>query len=187
MQSKTLSLFAIMSLMSEHLDKHPKDTKRLIGIDYQSLQQLIGRAELEKERLQSKKVRLISRGGGRKTSLSNQDQILLALTYLRQHPSFQYLGLTFGVSESTANDIFHAWMKILSSLLPPSLLEQFKNEDEYEEFRDDLSEIELIVDSSEQSRQRPTDKQEREKSYSGYKHNHTSKNFHNSAKSPRYH
>jgi hypothetical protein len=78
-------------------------------------------------------------------------------------------------------------MKILPSLLPPSLLEQFKHEDEYEEFLDDLSGIELIVDSSEQSRQRPTDKQEREKSYSGYKHNHTAKNFHNSAKSTRHH
>jgi Helix-turn-helix of DDE superfamily endonuclease len=175
-----------MSLLSKHIDKNPKDTKRLLGIDYQSLQQLIEQAEVEKEKLQSEKLRLISRGGGRKTSLSNRDQILLTLTYLRQHPSFQYLGLTFGVSESTANNIFHDWMKILSSLLPPSLLEQFKNEDEYEEFLDDLSEIELIVDSSEQSRQRPTEKEEREKSYSGYKHNHTSKNFHNSAKSPRH-
>jgi Helix-turn-helix of DDE superfamily endonuclease len=176
-----------MSLISEYIDKHPKDAKRLLGIDYKSLQQLIKRAEIEKEKLLSEKFRLISRGGGRKTSLSNRDQILLTLTYLRQHPSFQYLGLTFGVSESTANNIFHDWMKILSSLLPPSLLEQFKNEDEYEEFLDDLSEIELIVDSSEQSRQRPTGKEEREKFYSGYKHNHTSKNFHHSAKSPRHH
>jgi hypothetical protein len=176
-----------MSLLSEHIERNPKDTKRLLGIDYQSLQQLIEQAELEKEKLQAEKFRLISRGGGRKTSLSKRDQILLTLTYLRHHLSFQYLGLTFGVSESTAHNIFHDWMKILSSLLPPSLLEQFKHEDEYEEFLDDLSEIELIVDSSEQSRQRPTDKKEREKSYSGYKHNHTSKNFHNSAKSPRHH
>jgi hypothetical protein len=176
-----------MSLISEYIDKNSKETKRLLGIDYQSLQQLIKRAEIEKEKLLSEKFRLIARGGGRKTSLSNRDQILLTLTYLRQHPSFQYLGLTFGVSESTANNIFHDWMKILPFLLPPSLLEQFKNEDEYEEFLDDLSEIELIVDSSEQSRQRPTDKEEREKSYSGYKHNHTSKNFHHSAKSPRHH
>jgi hypothetical protein len=78
-------------------------------------------------------------------------------------------------------------MKILPFLLPPSLLEQFKNENEYNEFLDDLREIELIVDSSEQSHQRPTDKEERHKSYSGYKHNHTSKNFHHSAKSPRHH
>jgi DNA gyrase/topoisomerase IV subunit A len=176
-----------MSLLSEHIEQKPEDTKRLLGIDYQSLQQLIEQAELAKEKISSKKIRLIARGGGRKASLSNRDQILLTLTYLHQHPSFQYLGLTFSVSESAANNIFHDWMKILSSLLPPSLLEQFKHEDEYEELLDDLSEIELIVDSSEQSRQRHTDKEEREKSYSGYKHNHTSKNFHNSAKRPRHH
>jgi hypothetical protein len=70
----------------------------------------------------------------------------------------------------------------LSSLLPTSLLEEFKNADEYKEFLDDLSKIELIVDSSEQSRQRPTDKEERENSYSGYKHNHTAKKFYSSAK-----
>lgn len=58
-----------MSLLSEHIDKNPKDTKRLLGIDYQSLQQLTAHAELEKEKLQSEKVRLIARGGGRKTSL----------------------------------------------------------------------------------------------------------------------
>lgn len=78
--------------MSEYIDKNPKETKRLLGIDYQSLQQLIKRAEIEKEKLLSEKFRLIARGGGRKTSLSNRDQTLLTLTYLRQHPSFQYLG-----------------------------------------------------------------------------------------------
>jgi hypothetical protein len=108
------------------------------------------------------------------------------LSYLRHHSTFQYLGLNFGVCESTANNIFHYWLKILSSLLPPSLLEQFKDEDEYEEFLDDLSEIELIVDSSEQIRQRPKDKKEREKCYSGYKHNHTSKNFCDSTASTRH-
>lgn len=166
-----------MSLLSESIKKNPKNTKRLIGIDYQSLQELIARAESEHEKHKSEKVRVIAGGGGRKASLSIEDQILLTLSYLRHHSTFQYLGLNFGVSESTANNIFHYWLKILSVLLPPSLLEQFKNEDEYEEFLNDLSEIELIVDTSEQNRQRPTEKAEREKCYSGYKHNHTVKNF----------
>lgn len=175
-----------MSLLSEHIEKNPEDSKRLLGIDYQSLQQLIEKAEAENKKHQAEGFRLIAKGGGRKPSLSDQDQILLTLSYLRQHLTFQYLGLNFGVSESTAHNIFHYWLKILSSLLLPSLLEQFNNEDEYEEFLDDLSEIELIVDSSEQSRQRPKDKEEREKLYSGYKHNHTSKNFCNSTKSTRH-
>jgi hypothetical protein len=175
-----------MSLLSEHIKRTPEDTKRLLGIDYESLQQLIEKAEAESKKYQDEKITLIAKGGGRKPSLSSQDQILLTLSYLRQHPTFQYLGLNFGVSESTANNIFHYWLKILSSLLPPSLLEQFKDEDEYEEFLDDLSQVELIVDSSEQSRQRPQDKEEREKCYSGYKHNHTSKNFCGSVKRRRY-
>lgn len=175
-----------MSLLSEHIEKKPEDTKRLLGIDYQSLQQLIEKAEVESKKYQTEKFRLIAKGGGRKPSLSTQDQILLTLSYLRHHSTFQYLGLNFGISESTANNIFHYWLKILSSLLPPSLLEQFKDEDEYDEFLDDLSQIELIVDSSEQIRQRPKDKEEREKCYSGYKHNHTSKNFCDSTTSTRY-
>lgn len=175
-----------MSLLSERIEQNHESTKRLLGIDYESLQQLIIQAELEHAKLKSERCTLIAKGGGRKPSLSIQDQILLTLTYLRQYPTFEWLGLSFGVSESTANNIFHYWLKILSSLLPPSLLEQFQYEDEYDEILDDLSEIELIVDSSEQSRQRPQDKEEREKCYSGYKHNHTSKNFCNSAKGTRH-
>lgn len=173
-----------MSILSEHIRQNPENTKRLIGIDDASLQELIARCELEHQKHKSEKLRVIAVGGGRKPSLSIQDQILLTLTYLRQHPTFQWLGLNFGVSESSANNIFHYWLKILSTLLPPSLLEEFKNEyeEDYEELLEDLSEIELIVDTSEQSRQRPTDKDEREKSYSGYKHKHTSKNFCNSTK-----
>lgn len=175
-----------MSLLSEYIELHHERAKRLLGIDYESLQQLITQAELEHKRLKAEKFTLIAKGGGKKSNLSNQDQILLTLSYLRQHTTFEWLGLNFGVSESTANNIFHYWIKILSSLLPPSLLEQFKDEDEYDEILDDLSEIELIVDSSEQSRQRPQDKEEREKCYSGYKHNHTSKNFCGSAKRTRH-
>ena len=173
-----------MSILSEHIRQDPENTKRLVGIDYASLQELITRCELEHQKHKLEKLRVIAGGGGRKPSLSIEDQILLTLTYLRQHPTFQWLGLNFGVCESTAHNIFHYWLKILSTLLPPSLLEEFENEyaDDCEELLDDLKEIELIVDSSEQSRQRPKDKVEREKSYSGYKHKHTSKNFCNSAK-----
>ncbi|WP_370497259.1 transposase family protein [Trichodesmium erythraeum] len=34
--------------------------------------------------------------------------------------------MNFGVSESTANNIFHYWINILQDLLPASLLEQVK-------------------------------------------------------------
>jgi len=49
---------------------------------------------------------------------------MLFLVYLSQH-TFQYLGVQFGVSESTAN-IFSLLVRYFSELLPASLLEQVK-------------------------------------------------------------
>ena len=39
------------------------------------------------------------------------------------------LGVQFGIGESTANYIFHCWVKILRELLPASVLEQVKKND----------------------------------------------------------
>jgi len=52
--------------------------------------------------------------------------MLLTLVYLSQLHTFQYLGVQFGVSESTANNIFSHWLDIFTELLPASLLEQVK-------------------------------------------------------------
>ncbi|WP_375293878.1 transposase family protein [Oscillatoria sp. HE19RPO] len=49
---------------------------------------------------------------GRKITLPIQEQILLTLVYLDQHPSFLYLKVQFGVCESTANIIFWYCMPI---------------------------------------------------------------------------
>ncbi|PSN18471.1 hypothetical protein C7271_12380 [filamentous cyanobacterium CCP5] len=39
--------------------------------------------------------------------MSQAEQIVLTLTYLRQHLTFQMLGLLFDVSESPAHNIFN--------------------------------------------------------------------------------
>ena len=52
------------------------------------------------------------------------EQIILTLTYLRHLTTFQLLGIQFGVSETTAYDIFNYWCLIIVELLLPSLLEQ---------------------------------------------------------------
>ncbi|WP_293156155.1 transposase family protein [Okeania sp. SIO2C9] len=36
-------------------------------------------------------------------------------------PTLKLLGIIFGVSESTANNIFHYWIDIFRELLPASL------------------------------------------------------------------
>jgi len=100
-----------MSLLLEYIENNPKETKRLI--DYEKLQQLFTQAEAlhyEKQaEIEAAKFRLNSKGAGCKPKLS-LGQMLLTLVYLSQLHTFQYLGVQFGVSESTAN-IFH-WLDI---------------------------------------------------------------------------
>ncbi|WP_293123861.1 transposase family protein [Moorena sp. SIO4G3] len=164
-----------------YLQENPREAKRLIGISYQNLMELMEMAKsLDKkhrEKVEQQKTRLIQAGGGAKPKLSVEDQIVLTLIYLRQSLTFQVLGLLFQVSESTANNIFNYWLKILEDGLPPSLIEQVrKNEENEAKLSEILTEYELIVDSAEQEIPRPKDYQEQKKFYSGKKKNHTLKN-----------
>jgi len=85
---------------------------------------------------------------------------------LHHLPTFQNLGVQFGVSESTANYIFHPKLKILRELLPASLLEQVKkNDSEYSWVIEILTEFELIVDSYDRAIQRPKNYQQHKKTY----------------------
>ena len=169
-----------MSDILKHIEENKKETKRLIGLEYEQLQQLIQNAERlyqeKQELLESKKVRIIASGGGRKPKLSIQEEIILTLVYLRHLTTFQLLGIQFGVSESTANDTFNSWLPILRELLPSSLIEQVKkNESDYEILKEVLTDYELIIDSYEQVRERPGDNKEQEKYFSGKASKHTFK------------
>ena len=170
-----------MNSPQDYIVKNPKQTKRLLGIDYEQLKQLIATAEIrhnqKQEEIEKNKTRIIKKGGGRKPQRAVTEQILLTLVYLRHCPSFQLLGWQFGVSESTANEIFHYWQGIFREILPSSLLEQVKKcGSNWEWVQEILTEFQLIVDSSEQARERPGEYEEQKKFYSGKKKNHTLKN-----------
>ncbi len=170
-----------MSVLLNHIQKYPKETKRLVGIEYKQLQQLFTQAEALHQQKQAEtersKVRINVKGAGCKSKLSVPDQILLTLVYLSQYHTFQYLGIQFGVSESTANNIFHYWLDILTELLPASLLEQVKKKQSDSEWiKEILTSYELTVDSTEQPIERPKDREEQEKFYSGKQKEHTRKN-----------
>ena len=164
----------------DYIQKHPQETKRLLGIDYKQLGQLIAQGKLlnqrKKEELEKTKIRIIKAGGGNYHKLSEEEQIILMLVYLRHHLSFQILGLLFQVSESTAHNLFNYWQKLFQGELPPSLLEQVKkSQEEMAKICEKLTEYELIVDSAEQVIERPLDYQEQKKYYSGKQKRHTLK------------
>ncbi len=170
-----------MSQLREHIERHPSETTRLLGLDYDQLIGLITHAEnlynQQKKVQENSKIRIIKGGGGRPPKLKIADQILLTLVYLHHLPTFQMLGVQFGVSESAANYIFHKWIKIFRELLPASLLEQVKkNDSEWQWVLEILSEFELIVDSYEQPIERPTDYKKQKRYYSGKQKRHTLKN-----------
>lgn len=165
----------------QYIQDHKQATKRLLGINYEQLELLIAHLLIlekqAKEESEKQKTRIINSGGGRESKLSKENQIILTLIYLRHHLSFQLLGIIFQVSESTANNLFDYWQKIMREALPCSLLEQVKKSPEkIEEMLEKLKENELLVDSEEQPRERPLDYQEQKKYYSGKKCEHTFKN-----------
>lgn len=169
-----------MSLLLDYIQVHPKETKRLIGIKLEQFYELVRAATIAEEKLnleiEQQKKRVNAKGAGCHQKLSFTDQILLTLDYLRQFETFQSLGVKFEVSESTAHKIFHKWLPILVSLLPPSLLEQVNDKPgDLEWVQEILCDYELIVDSTEQPIERPVDNEEQKKYYSGYKKRHTMK------------
>ncbi|NEN98978.1 MAG: transposase [Moorea sp. SIO3I7] len=164
-----------------YIKRNPRSTKRLIGLSEKHLNKLIDNAQKyhhkKKSEIAQTEIRLIKAGGGRKSLLNTEEQIILTLYYLHNHPTFEILGIHFNVSESTANNVFHYWVNILSELLPSSLLEQVKKNTSDEKWvKEILTELELIVDSCEQDRERPLDYKEQKKYYSGKKKRHTFKN-----------
>ena len=165
----------------EYIQKHPQEVKRLLGIDFEQLQQLLEQGKFlhqkKQEEKEKQKIRIIKAGGGKSSKLSLEEQMLLTLVYLRHHLTFQVLGLLFQVSESTAHNLFNYWQILFREGLPASLLEQVKNYQKTEEdVQEELREYELIVDSEEQARERPSDYQTQKKYYSGKQKNHTFKN-----------
>lgn len=164
-----------------YIQQHPQEVKRLLGITYEQLEQLIEQGkmlhQIKLDYLEIQKVRIIKSGGGKSAKLSLEEQIVLTLVYLRHHVTFQVLGLLFQVSESTAHNLFNYWQELFREGLPASLLEQVKKLEENEvEIQDSLQQYELIVDSGEQDRERPSDYQTQKKYYSGKQKNHTFKN-----------
>jgi uncharacterized protein (UPF0335 family) len=82
-----------MSNVLNHIEENPQETKQLIGMEYEQLQQLIQNVErLHNEKraaLESEKIRIIAGGGGRKPKLSVKEQIILTLQKFKGDLGYQ--------------------------------------------------------------------------------------------------
>lgn len=170
-----------MCIVFDYIQKYPSRTKQILGISHEQFQALLESAlkediKIQKEK-ETQKVRINYPVGGRKKLLSNSEQICLCLFYLRQIPTFEILGMLFGISKSEAHVTFHYWIKIIRVILPSSLLEQMQGkEGNLMIVQEILTNFKLLVDSLEQPIDRPSDKEKQKKFYSGKKKQHTLKN-----------
>ena len=130
---------AKMNQILEYINNHQKETKRIIGITHEQLIKLIENAKRiegkKQEAIAKTEKRLTKVAGRRKRKLSQEEEIVLTLYYLRHRPTFQLLGINFGISESNANHIFHYWIDIFREreLLPANLLEQVEKKENEKE------------------------------------------------------
>ena len=76
----------------DYIEKYPERTQTILGISYRQWKQLTKRAmaynEQQQEKLESIKIRVNAKGGGRKPILTLSGEIGLCLFYLRQMPTF---------------------------------------------------------------------------------------------------
>lgn len=104
-----------------YIQNYPQRTKQILGITNDQFQGLLAQAQMHHNQLQaereSKKIHRNQKGGGRKPKLEIKEEVCLCLFYLRQMPTFEVLGLHFGVSKTAANDTFHYWLKIFRNIL----------------------------------------------------------------------
>lgn len=92
----------IMINSIDYIHKYPHRTGQILGISYKQFIQLVQQAfsHQSQRRLRlEQKIRLNAAGGGREPILSTEGGVALCLFYLRHLPTFEILGLQFGISK----------------------------------------------------------------------------------------
>jgi len=165
-----------------HLRQYPKVFQAVTGLQVTEFDQLVKEVvplytEAERARLE-RPGRQRALGAGHPFALAVRDQLLLAVVWLRLYPTHEVLGYLFGVSDSAV------W-RVIDRVLP--VLEQAgrdtmrmpdpgkKHRRTLEQLLHDTPELAVVIDSFEQRVQRPQERAEADRYYSGKRRQHTLK------------
>lgn len=117
-------------------------------------------------------------GAGHPFALSDRDQLLLTVVWLRVYPTQEVLGYLFGVSDSAARSVIERVLPVLEQagrdtmrLPDPGRKRRRKLDD----LLRDTPELAVVIDSFEQRVQRPRGREQADALYSGKKKTHTLK------------
>ena len=134
-----------MSVFEKYKLKRPVEFTRLVGVNYATFNIIL--EKLKNEIIRYRQTKLV-RNRGLPSSLSIEDQLLLTLTYLRQHHTFLQLGEMFSISESYAHKRY--------TFITKRLLKAMDIPNDKSLTADNLK---IIADVTEQAIERPLKKQ----------------------------
>jgi hypothetical protein len=166
----------------EPLHQHEAVFKALTGLRLSEFDQLVEDLLPEYQQAEQKRLSYPQRqraiGGGRNFELEGCDQILLSVIWLRKYPTQEVLGYLFGISDSSAGRVINRILPLLEKagrdtmrLPDPGR----KKRRQLAELLADTPELVVIIDTFEQRVQRPQERQEADKYYSGKKKYHSLK------------
>lgn len=116
-------------------------------------------------------------GGGPDFELTPSNQILLTVVWLRQYPTHEVLGYLFGVSDSTAGRYIKRVLPLLEAAGCDGMRmpRPGRHGRSLAKLLAETPELVVVIDSFEQRVQRPQERSEADKHYSGKKKQHTLK------------
>jgi DDE superfamily endonuclease/Helix-turn-helix of DDE superfamily endonuclease len=169
-------------LSYRHLTKYPVVFKAMTGLRITELDAIADsllplHVQAEAQRL-ARPDRKRAMGGGHPFELAVLEQVLLTVIWLRLYPTQEVLGFLFGVSDSTARRVILKWLPLLEKTgragmrMPDPGKRQRRH---FEQLLQDLPELMVVIDTFEQRVQRPQDRREADRYYSGKKKQHTLK------------
>ena len=125
--------------------KHLKDTdfKRLTGVSKLVYQRMVSILRNILVPTSSNRTQ-----GGRPRKISYEDQVLLCLEYLREYRTYYHIGISYGMSESSAHRLITQTEDVLIKSQEFSLPKR-------KELEDNLDIEVILIDASEHPIQRP--------------------------------
>jgi DDE superfamily endonuclease/Helix-turn-helix of DDE superfamily endonuclease len=169
-----------MKNLLNYIEDSPHLFHTFLGIsqpDFHALVQQVNQAlQAQQQSLEENQVRVNAKGAGRPHKLTLSESLALTLFYLRNNPIFELLGFIFDVSRSKSHYTFHQMLPWIQQFLPASLFEEcIDDPDLWAMHQEALIEEQLLVDSTEQAMERPTEQEVQKTFYSGKKKQHTIK------------
>lgn len=144
---------------------------------FQELHQLFA-AELLHQKMNPTVKRQRALGAGRPHTLATTEGMLFfILFYLKVYPTMELAGFLFGVAKSRSCTWVQEFQPILEAVLGKSHDLPKRKISTIKEFLEQFPDVEkVVIDGTERPRNRPKNKQEQRKHYSGKKKRHTIKN-----------